>query len=187
MPKLVSKALTDLAVRKARPKDKRYDLYDAALRGFGVRVSTSGTKVWFVMRRVNGRMVRYSLGRYPEYSLTQARATSAAALKQMTEGEHPRAAKTFFAEDPKIRGQLKSLITEPYRTMEAKYRAPKMVKNHLSVLMASNEQFVVPAELEDRRFVVLDVSDKYKHGRDGSEEYFAPLWKAVKGDRLGGF
>ena len=36
MPKLVSAALTDMAVRKARPKDNRYDLYDAALRGFGV-------------------------------------------------------------------------------------------------------------------------------------------------------
>ena len=69
MPKLVRKPLTDLAVRKARPKEKRYDLFDAALRGFGMRVATSGAKTWFVMRRVNGRMVRYSLGRYPEHSL----------------------------------------------------------------------------------------------------------------------
>ncbi|MBT6309368.1 MAG: DUF4102 domain-containing protein, partial [Rhodospirillaceae bacterium] len=98
MPKLVSKSLTDLAVRKARPADKRYDLFDAALRGFGLRVSTSGAKTWFVMRRVNGRMVRYSLGRYPEYSLTEARAAAAAALKQMTEGDHPRADKAALFE-----------------------------------------------------------------------------------------
>jgi integrase len=98
MPKLVSKPLTDLAVRKARPANKRYDLYDAAMRGFGVRVSTSGAKTWFVMRRVNERMVRYSLGRYPEYSLTEARAAAAAALKQMTEGEHPRADKAALFE-----------------------------------------------------------------------------------------
>jgi integrase len=98
MPKLVSKPLTDLAVRKARPANKRYDLYDAAMRGFGVRVSTSGAKTWFVMRRVNERMVRYSLGRYPEYSLTEARAAAAAALKQMTEGEHPRADKVALFE-----------------------------------------------------------------------------------------
>ena len=45
MPKLVSKPLTDLAVRKARPKDKRCDLYDAALRGFGVRVATAGSRI----------------------------------------------------------------------------------------------------------------------------------------------
>ena len=98
MPKLVSKPITDLAVRKARPKEKRYDLYDAALRGFGVRVSMSGSKTWFVMRRVNGRMVRYSLGRYPEYSLTEARAAAATALKQMTEGDHPRADKAAMFE-----------------------------------------------------------------------------------------
>ena len=98
MPKLVSKSLTDLAVRKARPADKRYDLFDAALRGFGLRVSTSGAKTWFVMRRVNGRMVRYSLGRYPEYSLAEARIAAGAALKQMTEGEHPRADKAALFE-----------------------------------------------------------------------------------------
>ena len=98
MPKLVSKPLTDLAVRKARPANKRYDLYDAAMRGFGVRVSTSGAKTWFVMRRVNERMVRYSLGRYPEYSLTEARAAAAAALKQMAEGDHPRADKAALFE-----------------------------------------------------------------------------------------
>ena len=128
MPKLVSKALTDLAVRKARPKDKRYDLYDAALRGFGVRVSTSGTKVWFVMRRVNGRMVRYSLGRYPEYSLTQARAASAAALKQMTEGEHPRAAKTAIFEDVfeewLTRDQAKNRSVVDVRNVMTKHALP---------------------------------------------------------------
>ncbi len=80
MPKLVSKPLTDLAARKARPKDKRYDLYDAALRGFGVRVATSGAKTWFVMRRVNGRMVRHTIGRYPEWSLAEARDKASEAL-----------------------------------------------------------------------------------------------------------
>jgi hypothetical protein len=93
----------------------------------------------------------------------------------------------FFPGDPKIKGQLKSLITEPFRTLEAKYRAPKMVQNHLSILMSSNEDFVVPAELEDRRFVVLDVSNKYQYGEPGREEYFDPLWESVEGGRLGGF
>jgi integrase len=98
MPKQVSKALTDLSVRKARPAEKRYDLFDAALRGFGLRVSTSGAKTWFAMRRVNGRMVRHSLGRYPEYSLAEARIAAGAALKQMTEGDHPRADKAALFE-----------------------------------------------------------------------------------------
>jgi integrase len=123
MPKLVSAALTDMAVRKARPKDNRYDLYDAALRGFGVRVSTSGTKAWFVMRRVNGRMVRYSIGRYPEYSLTEARAAAAAALKQMTEGEHPRADKAAMFEE---------IFEEWFDRDQAKNRSASDVRNALT-------------------------------------------------------
>ena len=128
MPKLVSKALTNLAVRKARPKDKRYDLYDAALRGFGVRVATSGTKSWFVMRRVNGRMVRYSLGRYPEYSLTEARAAAAAALKRMTEGEHPHADKAAMfdevLEEWLVRDQAKNRSVGNVRNAVAKHVLP---------------------------------------------------------------
>ena len=128
MPKLVSKPLTALAVRNARPKDKRYDLYDAALRGFGVRVATSGAKTWFVMRRVNERMVRYSLGRYPEYSLTEARAAAAAALKRMTEGEHPHADKAAMfdevLEEWLVRDQAKNRSVVDVRNAMTKHALP---------------------------------------------------------------
>ena len=40
MPKLAQQALTELAVRKAKPADKRYDLFDASVRGLGLRVAT---------------------------------------------------------------------------------------------------------------------------------------------------
>ncbi|MDC0190230.1 DUF5906 domain-containing protein [Rhodospirillales bacterium] len=89
----------------------------------------------------------------------------------------------FFPGDPKIKGQLKSLVTERLLTIEAKYRPPKMVRNHLSILMASNEDFVVPAEIDDRRFVVLDVSDSHRN----DETYFSTLWDVVDGPRLSGF
>lgn len=128
MPKLVSKPLTDLAVRKARPKDNRYDLYDAAIRGFGLRVAVSGAKTWFVMRRVNGRMVRYTLGRYPEYSLVEARVLAGAALKQMAEGEHPRRDKPelFEAvyEDWITRDQGKNRSVNDVRNAMTKHALP---------------------------------------------------------------
>ena len=123
MPKVVSKLLTDIAVRKARPKEERYDLYDAALRGFGVRISKSGIKTWFVMRRVNKRMVRYSLGRYPEYSLTEARAAAATALKQMTEGEHPHAARAAMFDE---------VLEEWFTRDQAKNRSIADVRNAMT-------------------------------------------------------
>ena len=123
MPKLVSKALTNLAVRKARPKDKRYDLYDAALRGFGVRVATSGAKTWFVMRRVNGRMIRHTIGRYPEWSLAEARGKASEALKRMASGEPPGAPTGEFFE---------IVLDEWFKRDQAKNRSVGDVRNAMA-------------------------------------------------------
>jgi len=89
MPKLADKTLTVMTVEKLKPRDERYDVYDAALRGFGVRVATSGTKTWFVMRRVDGRMVRASVGRYPEMTLGDARVKGERMLREMASGGLP--------------------------------------------------------------------------------------------------
>jgi len=89
----------------------------------------------------------------------------------------------FFPGDPRIKGQLKSLITERLLTMEEKYVQAKPVLNRLSIIMASNEQFVVPAELDDRRFAVIDVSAEQQNKRD----YFNEVWRTVDGPGLSGF
>ena len=87
MPKLVEKSLTELGVRKAKATEKRYDIFDGAFRGLGLRVATSGTKSWFIMKRVNGKMIRATLGRFPEMSLTDARKAALPASKKMMEGK----------------------------------------------------------------------------------------------------
>jgi integrase len=86
MPKLVQQALTELAIKKAKPADKRYDLFDASVRGLGLRVAPSGTKSWFMMRRFKGRMVRSTFGRYPELTLANARLKAPDVLSDMSEG-----------------------------------------------------------------------------------------------------
>ena len=87
MPRIIEKALTDVAVRKAALKGQRYELRDAVVRGLGVRISPSGTKTWFVMRRINGNPVRVSLGQYPEVGLSEARLKAAEAVRQLREGK----------------------------------------------------------------------------------------------------
>jgi len=87
MPKLVEKSLTELVVRKAKATKQRYDIFDGAFRGLGLRVATSGTKSWFIMKRVNGKMTRATIGRFPEMSLTDAREAALPASKKMLEGK----------------------------------------------------------------------------------------------------
>jgi integrase len=87
MPKLAQQPLTELAIKKAKPADKRYDLFDASVRGLGLRVATSGTKSWFIMRRINGRMLRSTFGRYPEVPLALARLKAPSVLADMADGQ----------------------------------------------------------------------------------------------------
>ena len=68
-------------------------------------------------------------------------------------------------------GALKDLLTNPNITIERKgvdaYTAP----NYTRILFTSNEEFVVPASLDERRFAVFDVGTDRKQ----DSEYFAAL------------
>jgi hypothetical protein len=77
----------------------------------------------------------------------------------------------FFAGDRSHVGALKSLITESYLTIEAKYSNAQQTPNFLHVMMASNEEWVVPASLDARRFLVLEVDS----AAQGAHDYFVLL------------
>jgi hypothetical protein len=55
------------------PGPKRLEVWDTVLQGFGVRVSKTGRKVWFVVTRVGDRQKRVTIGTYPAISLAEAR------------------------------------------------------------------------------------------------------------------
>jgi hypothetical protein len=57
-------------------------------------------------------------------------------------------------------GKLKDLITGPYQLIEYKGKEPVRVRSYVRVHITSNNDWVVPAGLEERRFTVLDVGEK---------------------------
>lgn len=99
MPKRSTSRLTDMVVKTAKPSDRRYEIYDADQPGFGLRVATSGTKSWIVLGRVNGRVTRATLGRYPVLSLSEARKRARAVLLEMAEGDYATRARSRLFED----------------------------------------------------------------------------------------
>jgi phage/plasmid-associated DNA primase len=64
----------------------------------------------------------------------------------------------FWAGDKQGESVLKSIITEPTLAIEKKGLDVVMVPNMLDVIMASNNTWVVPAGLDERRFLVLAVN-----------------------------
>lgn len=77
----------------------------------------------------------------------------------------------FFAGDKAHESVLKGLITDPFITVEAKFRDATTVKNVTHILMASNESWVVPASVDERRYFVLEVDGS--HAQDAT--YFNAL------------
>lgn len=83
----------------------------------------------------------------------------------------------FWAGDQKAEGRLKSLVTERYITIEPKYVTPFQTPNLLHIMMASNNDWVVPAGPTARRYAVFEVSNK--HRRD--KAYFNALRAEIEG------
>lgn len=77
----------------------------------------------------------------------------------------------FWAGDKAGEGTLKALITEPTLPIERKFFNVETVPNRVKLIMASNNEWVVPAGMDERRFCVLAVSD----ARQQDSAYFSAL------------
>jgi hypothetical protein len=71
--------------------------------------------------------------------------------------------------------RLKALITEPRLSYEGKGRDVLQAQNFLHIMMASNEQWVIPAGLDDRRFLVSEANTKWQGRRDKWEKLYTEL------------
>jgi hypothetical protein len=82
----------------------------------------------------------------------------------------------FFAGDKAGESALKALITESVLLVEGKFKTAQQYPNRLHVLMASNSDWVIPAGPNERRYFVLDVSDKCMQ----QDAYFAAIDDELK-------
>ena len=69
------------------------------------------------------------------------------------------AEEAVWAGDKAAEGRLKGLVTSTFQMIEAKGIDPIRLDNHVRLIMTSNEDWVVPAGKDERRFAVLDVGD----------------------------
>jgi integrase len=80
-------ALSDATIRKAKPAQKPFKLFDE--RGLFLLVSPTGGKLWRFKYRINGKEKLISLGGYPDVSLADARERRDAARKRVAAGVDP--------------------------------------------------------------------------------------------------
>lgn len=99
MPKVF---INDKSARRAAPASGQIELWDTQQQGFGLRIAAKGARTYFAMRRIDGKLVRRTVGRHPpldvtkdmplqdgEYWPADARAKAAELLTAMARGIDP--------------------------------------------------------------------------------------------------
>jgi integrase len=147
-------ALSQLAINKAKPKDKSYMLSDGG--GLHVLVEASGSKLWRVRFRFGGKANMMSLGPYPLVSLKEAREKRDQIKKQIIAGINPSVRKKLDRIDASSPNTFGAIADEYIANLKANEAAPITVsKNrwYLEDLAAPIRERpvteIVPAELLD--------------------------------------
>ncbi|WP_455291659.1 integrase domain-containing protein [Vibrio parahaemolyticus] len=85
----ITTRLTDKDIKSAKPKDKEYNLFDGD--GLRLRIKPNGSKQWLFnyYKPITGKRANFSLGKYPDLSLANARKNAMAARELLAQGIDP--------------------------------------------------------------------------------------------------
>jgi integrase len=133
-------ALTELAVRNAKQKEKSYSLSDED--GLLLLVKESGAKSWVLRYWVNGKEKRAGLGKYPVIGLADARELKNAFKRELAHGGNPQERKKAEREEATRADAIKSAtfakiagewyaLKEPDWSPSSRRGARQMLKIHL--------------------------------------------------------
>ncbi|HNP52285.1 MAG TPA: integrase family protein [Nitrosomonas nitrosa] len=89
-PQRITKSYVD---RLSTPATGQAFVRDTELKGFAVRVTSSGAKSFILEKRIDGKVKRLTLGRYPELTVEQARKEAHKLLGHIAVGRNPAAEK----------------------------------------------------------------------------------------------
>lgn len=120
--------LTDAALRNAKPRDRVYKLFDAG--GLHVVVSPSGSRLWRMKYRYQGREKLLSFGPYPLVGLKQAREKRDEARLLLIDGRDPSEEKKLARfERERERAVTLGVVAEEYlEKVEREGRSPATMK-----------------------------------------------------------
>jgi integrase len=86
--------ITKSFVDRVQPPASGYDVHwDESVRGYGLRVSSQGKRVFIAMGRVNGKAIQFTIGPYGVLTEDVARKRAQKVLQGMREGIDPRDSK----------------------------------------------------------------------------------------------
>ncbi len=159
------KAMTQRDVDLAKPRDERYEIRDATLPGFLLRVARSGVKTFYVSTRVGhgrgAKRVRVQIGSPSVLRLGEARENARQVIAEAKAGIDPTA---NTGEKP---------VSAHLDDYEAKLVRSEVVKTSdmMTTLRRGLEARLMPGKIT-RAMVIAEIESLEQSGRPGAAEYF---------------
>jgi integrase len=107
------------------PKTGQTFYRDSELKGFAVRVTAGGSKAFVLEKRINRKLKRITLGRYPEITVEMARKEAQKYLGEIATGIDPIAKRQQIAAERKTLAQ----VWQDYRAVKS-YLKPKTYRQY---------------------------------------------------------
>lgn len=85
----------------------------------------------------------------------------------------------YYPGDKAIEGRIKAIVTEPYLDVEGKFMDAVSNKNRLHICMSTNNEWVIPATKDERRYYIDTVDNRFAKGTASNyarQTYFNKLW-----------
>ena len=128
----MKKHLTDASIGRYRaPKEGQLEIFDLGFPGLAIRIGNGGSKSFVLFHRVNGKLKRETLGRWPRVSLADARDS----WRRVAQGLAPTPGKESSAE-------LFATVAEQWLKLDC---APRQKASSLKVMSRILDHDLLPA------------------------------------------
>ena len=128
--------LSERMVKSAQPREKDYHIFDEEVRGLSLCVYKSGNRAFAFSYRFKGRQRRYTIGRWPEWSVTAARERAKVIRRQIEDGIDPMEKRQAALAEPRI-----SDLVDRYQSEHLPRLAARNASDQKSML----RRFVMPS------------------------------------------
>lgn len=91
---------------------KRLAVYDTEVTKLAMRITSAGTRTFYVVKRANASMAWVKLGTFPEMTVEQARTEAQKVLAEFAGGANPAAARRAIREEPTFAKMFEQFIDE---------------------------------------------------------------------------
>jgi len=123
---------TDKFVMNLKPKDKMYQVRETE--GFGVRILTSGLRIFFFVYTIAGKRRQMNLGDYPDVTLGKARDRAADARKALKDGKDPQEIGFEWHRNPeREKREAAKKLEEELKNPTVKQLAAEYMQKHAKV------------------------------------------------------